>query len=411
MMKIPVTNCCGCTACASICPVNAIEMRPDEEGFLYPQVNAQRCISCGKCERVCPILQKLETDGTIEQAYALRTRSKEDLKISTSGGFTKPVAKWVFENGGVFCGATYDDDWRVYHACFESLGEEFDKTLGSKYVQSDVQSVFSQIKLILDEGRWVCFVGTTCQVYALKNYLMDDYEKLVTIDLVCHGTPSPKLWKKYIEYQEVKYDAKIKDINFRYKTYGYHSGTMRILFDNGAEYTASARTDLFLKCFFSEIASRPSCYQCVFKTKKRASDFTIFDCWSMEKLVRKQRDDDRGYTNVLIQSPKARMIFEKIRDEYFAYAVDVDRTVRYDGLMVERSAKPHPLRYMFYDGLETDDMRDHVQKYLPISSWDYLLERIKGLLYRLGMLKLFRKIKCTCRDTVCRCNRKLISDK
>lgn len=410
MIKIPATNCCGCTACASICPVDAIEMRPDKEGFLYPEVNAQRCVLCGRCERVCPILHKLEKNGPIEHAYVLRTRRKEDLKISTSGGFTKPLAKWVFENGGVFCCATYDDNWRVYHDCFESLGEKFDKTLGSKYVQSDVQNVFPKIKLILDEGRWACFVGTTCQVYALKNYLVNDYEKLVTIDLVCHGTPSPKLWKKYIEYQEEKYDAKIRGINFRHKTYGYHSGTMRILFDNGAEYTASARTDLFLKCFFSEIASRPSCYHCAFKTKSRVSDFTIFDCWSMEKLVKDWRDDDQGYTNVLIQSSKAKMIFEKIQDEYFAYAVDADYAVLYDGVMVERSAKPHSLRNIFYDGLDDDDIRDHVQKYIPISNRDYLLERSKGVIYRLGMLKLFRKIKYIYKDVVCKMQLKFLDE-
>jgi len=243
----------------------------------------------------------------------------------------------------------------------------------------------------LEQGRLVCFVGTTCQVVGLKSYIGNGYENLLTVDLVCHGVPSPKLWKKYLEYQKNKYHSEIAEVSFRNKTYGYHSGTMKIRFASGQVYYGSARVDYMLKSFFKEIASRPICYQCPFKTLSRCSDFTIFDCWHAGDLVQGLKDDDEGYTNVIVQSTKGAGVLEKIATSYEMYPADVEKAVALDGSMVCHSATPHPRRNEFYDGLDSVTLEQHIQRFIPVAKKDMLIERSKGLIYKTGLYGLLKK--------------------
>lgn len=387
------TKCCGCTACKNICPQQCIKMEPDFEGFLYPKIDKEKCIECDACVRVCPVLKHQVIQDQYQEAYALRTKNDSDLKASTSGGFTTPLALWLFSQNGTLWTANFDEEWNVCHEKFDSADLRFKTSKGSKYVQSDLKDTFSNIQEELNNEKMVCFIGTTCQVYGLKSFLGREYDNLVTVDLVCHGTPSPKLWKKYVEYQEKCYGAKIEEVNFRNKTYGYHSGTMMIKFDNGMKYTGSARVDFMLKSFFSEISSRPSCYSCAFKDKYRVSDFTIFDCWHMEDLVFGVQDDDNGYTNVLIQSEKGKQIFKQIREQYDAYAVDVEKAIALDGIMVEHSATPHVGRCEFYKDIEQHDLKTHIEKHIKIKKIDYFLEASKTIVYKLGLMNILRKIR------------------
>lgn len=387
------TLCCGCTACKNICPRDCIEMTPDFEGFLYPEVNKDMCINCNACDKVCPVLNHRTIEGKNPSAFALRSRDENNLMESTSGGFTLPLAKWIFENGGKIWGAVFDENHKVYHACFDSLGQEFRKTRGSKYVQSRLGDSFTDIKKELSSGRLVCFIGTTCQVYGLKHYLKKEYDNLITVDLVCHGTPSPKLWEKYISYQEERYHSKIKNINFRNKTYGYHSGTMLLEFENGKIYTGSARVDFMLKSFFREISSRPSCYECKFKELNRVSDFTIFDCWHITDLAPEIKDDDRGYTNVFVHSAKGMRIIEKIKDSYHIYPTEVEKAVELDGIMVRGCAKKHPLRDEYYKDIDEHDLKTHIQKYIKITKIDHLLEASKTFAHKMGLMSLLRSLK------------------
>lgn len=238
----------------------------------------------------------------------------------------------------------------------------------------------------------VCFVGTTCQVNGLKAFLHMDYERLITIDLVCHGTPSPKLWNKYLDYQKSKYHSEIQDISFRNKTYGYHSGTMKICFANGKTYYGSARVDYMLKSFFKEISSRPICYQCPFKTLERCSDFTIFDCWHAAELVSGLKDDDRGYTNVIVQSERGKEILKKIGNRYEMYLADTKKAIDFDGIMLLNSAKPHVKRSEFYVGMDDRTMRDQIQKFIPVTKKDHIIESSKAMLYRMGVFRIIHKI-------------------
>lgn len=392
---IDKTKCCGCTACANVCPVSAIHMKPDEEGFLYPIVNTELCVHCGICHRACPIENKPQRSQDTLTSWVLRTKSKNILEGSTSGGFVSPLFEWVLEQKGVICAATYDKNFQIVHTFVhwnsDSIPESMAKIRGSKYVQSYLGNCYASIRNYLTQGRMVCFVGTTCQVNGLKAFLGNEYDNLICIDLVCHGTPSPKLWGKYLDYQRTT-NGEIGAISFRHKTYGYHSGTMRIQFLNGKTYFGSSRVDLMLKSFFSEISSRPICYRCPFKELNRCSDFTIYDCWHASQLVPGLKDDDQGYTNVIVQSPKGSSILEQIQEDYECYPVETDQAVKLDGVMVLHSATPHRKRDEFYKELDTTPLVDHIQKFIPITMKDRLIERSKHMIYRLGIYAYLKRV-------------------
>ena len=350
-------DCCGCTACYSVCPQKAISMQQDQEGFLYPFVEISKCIDCKLCDSVCPIENKVESKMFDRKAYVLRAKDVGIVSTSTSGGFVTPLGEWILNQGGVICGATYNEEYKVVHK-ISGGAEEF---RDSKYVQSDLGDCFSEIKKHLMHETKVCFIGTPCQVYGLKSYLRKEYDNLVTVDLVCHGTPSPKLWKKYLDEQKDKYHSEIDDIVFRNKTYGYHSGTMRIRFKNQFVYYGSARVDSMLKSFFAEISSRPSCYKCRFKSVERCSDFTIYDCWHANNLVEGLVDDDKGFTNLIVQSLKGERILDRIADRYELYATNLEKAIELDGTMICNSAEPHPRRDEYYLNLDKETLRAHIQ--------------------------------------------------
>ena len=384
--------CCGCTACYSICARNAISMQPDGEGFLYPVISSELCVDCKLCEKICPMYHEVNSGTDKRVSYVIRAKDKQTVKESTSGGFVTPFAHWVLNHGGVICGAVFDDRYQVIHQ-FISCDNDVKKLRGSKYVQSDLNECFSKIENFLKQGKIVAFVGTTCQVYGLKAYLMKDYKKLITIDLVCHGTPSPKLWDKYLTEKKLKYNAEITSVAFRNKTYGYHSGTMRIEFSNGRVYCGSARVDYMLKSFFKEISSRPSCYQCKFKTLERCSDFTIYDCWHASELVEGLVDDDKGYTNVIVQSDKGNQIMDMIKELYELYQVDTEKAVAKDGIMIRNSAVPHQKRAEYYNDIENNTLKQHINKYISISYKDRVIESSKKWIYSLGIYQFLKKYK------------------
>lgn len=387
-------NCCGCTACFNACPKEAIKMQPDEEGFLYPKVDETKCIECGLCESVCPVITMPKRNTHVNlKSYVMRSKNEDVLKQSTSGGFITPLIEYVLNNQGVICAATYNDDFGVEHQILSEGGVSLSRIRGSKYVQSNLNNCFKEIKRYLEQEKEVCFVGTTCQAVGLKSYLRKEYENLIIVDLVCHGTPSPKLWDKYLKYQKNEYHSEIVEISFRNKTYGYHSGTMMIKFKNGKTYYGSARVDYMLKSFFREISSRPICYSCPFKTLERCSDFTIYDCWHASQLVDGLKDDDKGYTNVIVQSEKGQEVLEKIRESYYIYLTDTNAAVDADGIMVLHSAKSHPKRGEFYKDLDKDSLPEHIQRFIPISGKDHFAEMSKKFFYQTGLLGVVKGLR------------------
>lgn len=384
-------ECCGCTACFNACPTKCITMQPDEEGFCYPHINKDKCIDCHKCERVCPIKNKLDNTKKVE-ALCARAKDLDIVKDSTSGGFFTPLAQYIVEQGGVVAGVECGEDSVIEHVLVKDE-KGLSKLRGSKYVQSNLENIFDEVKKHLESNETVCFSGTPCQISGLLSFLEKDYANLITIDMICKGVPSPKLWKKYVDYQEKKYKSKIVRISFRKKTYGYHSGTMELVFENGKKYRGSGRVDYYLKSFYKDICSRPSCYECNFKTDKHPSDFTIFESWHASTVVPGLKDDNLGYTSVLINTDKGRKLFSIIKNNYEYYSIDKEQAIELDGIMVKNNSVPHPKRKEYYLDLDNESLDEHIAKYIPISKKDYILEKSKTLLYKTNLLFVLKKMK------------------
>ena len=383
-------DCCGCTACASVCAADCIEMRENSEGFLYPRVDDKRCIGCYKCEEVCPVANRPVGAGK-PAAFLVRVKDSEMLRRCTSGGVFTALADQTVSQGGVAYGASFREDFTVHHERITDR-EDVRRLSGSKYVQSDMRFVFSQVKNDLHEGRQVIFCGTPCQVAGLHNNLDRKYENLFLIDLVCHGVPSPKLWMNYIDHTEKK-EGKLQYINFRSKLLGYHVSVMEEQFANGGVQGGSARTNLMLRCYFKDVADRPICYECPFKTVSRCSDLTLFDGWHANKYVKGLKDDDKGYTIVLAQSAEGRNRIEKSGDLLCFYPIDRDLAISLDGKMATYSIeRPHD-RDEFYQMLDEYGIEETVKTLFPIKKKDNLIEETKVKLRKLGILPLLKGAK------------------
>lgn len=209
-------KCTGCSACAQICPRQCITMLPDLEGFLRPNIDIDACIKCEKCQKICPLNTQFKDEGILPQTFGARHIDDEILKASSSGGVFSALAEYVIRLNGAVFAAGFDNEFRVIHkACTNT--ESLDELRRSKYVQSDVNGTFIEAKQRLEIGQNVLFCGTPCQIAGLKAYLGIDYPNLLTIDFICHGVPSPKIWKKYLQFREYYANSKVKKVSFRSK--------------------------------------------------------------------------------------------------------------------------------------------------------------------------------------------------
>lgn len=230
------SDCCGCTACESICPKDAISMQPDALGFLYPKVDENKCIQCGACVRVCQFNDHYDTSDNYAEplAFAVRHKDINEVMKSRSGATFVAISDYILENGGVVYGVGYKDHFRVAHKR-ASTKEERDEFRGSKYVQSNLQGVFRQVKQDLKNGLTVLFSGTPCQTSGLKAYIGKKLSlNLIVVDIVCHGVPSPYIWRDYLAYLEKKHGDTISKVNFRDKElYGWAAHKESYIFTNG----------------------------------------------------------------------------------------------------------------------------------------------------------------------------------
>lgn len=293
------SQCCGCTACHAVCPHAAISIKTDGLGFPYPVVDESRCTDCGLCERVCAFASGSKREDS-PKAYAARNRSEKILMQSRSGGVFPVMAQKILGGGGSVYGAGYENDFRVVHkrAVTPESCKEFS---GSKYVQSDMSGVFPMVRRDLEDGLVVLFSGTPCQVAGLLAYLPERlHARLITADIICHGVPSPYVWRDYLTYQEKKHGGKVTGVSFRDKNiYGWkaHKETFEI---NGNLITDGSYTHLF----YRHIMLRESCSVCPYSDVKRVADVTLGDFWGWEKSVPQMNKDDKGISLVLVNSPK-----------------------------------------------------------------------------------------------------------
>lgn len=382
------SKCCGCTACKSVCPKNAIEMVEDEEGFLYPKVNKEKCVNCGLCDKVCPVLNAKVTK--IEQkAYVLNNKNESIRADSTSGGAFTPIANYVLDKDGVVFGAAFDSEYKVIHTYIENKDELY-RFRGSKYVQSDLEDCYIKTKEFLDQGRDVCFSGTPCQIEGLKSYLRKDYNNLITVDVMCHAAPSPLVWKKYFSFiKSTKLNnEEIEKVLFRDKSkYGFKYSTMTLKSKN-KQYSKGVETDPYLRAFFGDLSDRPSCYNCAFKKQYHISDFTIWDCFIAEKFD-KNLDDDKGTSRMLVNSLKGQEVFEKISENFIFKEVSPEELTKNVKEMLYSVELPEK-RKDFFEDINKIPEDKLFKKYFP----DNIKVKIERFI-RISLIKtgIYKKIK------------------
>lgn len=323
-------NCSGCEACLNICPVNCITMQVDDEGFRYPKVDKTKCINCHQCEKVCPIINKMQSDNKGYIIYGAINKNKKILKKSTSGGVFYELAKKMIEDkNGVVFGVRYDEKENALFDYAEDI-TKLEQFLGSKYVQAKINESYRLARQFLNEGRYVLFSGTPCQIAGLKSYLKKDYEKLYTCDFVCEGVTNDKLLNSFKEYFENKYKTKIKDIKFRNKKFGWQYFGFLITFENNKKLYIPRNSVNYLQIFLPLLYNRPSCYVCNFRELKSGSDFKLADFWEVRNS-KHCNYDFYGVSHFLVNNKKAEDYFESIKKKFILGKSDIKEIKKLNG--------------------------------------------------------------------------------
>ncbi len=352
MLKLMLKkHCCGCNACVQICPVNCITPQKDREGFFYPDIDEDKCINCNQCEKVCPMFDTLKSDNSFKETYITYLNNDKIRLQSSSGGVFSAVSDEILCSGGVVYGAAFDEEFMVRHIRVDSI-EDMYMLRGSKYLQSDIGDTFVQVKADLNNKKTVLYTGTACQIAGLKKFLNKDYDSLYTIDVLCHGVPSPEIWRKYLNELSAAYKSKVVGVNFRKKDSGWKKYSVEIEFENGKKYSCVHSNNPFMKIFLSDICLRPSCHECKYKQLDRPSDITIGDCWGVEK-IRPDMDDDKGTSVVIVHTNKGKEIFERISKTLKYESVDVDEILP-ESADSRKSVAPHVKRDKFFKDFNND---------------------------------------------------------
>ena len=276
--------CCGCSGCTSVCPVNAIKMVKDEEGFIYPQVDTNKCVECGKCERVCPILNSENVQINSHNLQVLQGyfKNKDKYLESASGGAATALSEGIIEQGGCIFGSTYYDGFkRAKYVKVESI-EDLSLLKSSKYIETENGNIYKDVLEELESKRQVLFTGLPCDIGGLKCFLGKEYDNLYTCELICHGPTAQKVQEQFIEYLSDKYKSRVIYFNSRYKVSETSIPYIKVIFESGREYTKPLWDTEYGYAF--AVYNRLSCYDCVFKGNKRVADITVGDSWCAEKL-------------------------------------------------------------------------------------------------------------------------------
>ena len=339
--------CVGCGACTAACPKGCISMRFDNEGFLYPYIDADECVECGACGAVCPVYAPYTADGQPE-AFTAADRDNDIKRRSSSGGIFFRLAERFIDEGGVVVGAAMTPDNRgVKHIPVYNI-EDIGAVLRSKYVQSSTEEAYAEVLQALDAGKKVLYCSTPCQVAGLKK--LTDSDRLYTVDFICHGVPSPKAWRKYIEARKSEAGAPVSDVNFRDKRYGWQMYSMSIGFADGGTYTGTKDEDSFLRAFRKDICLRPSCHECRFKTISRVSDITLGDNWAAP--AGNTYAEAMGSSVVFTHTEKGVVLFEAAcGDKADIKKADASELAAHNAAMI-KSAPAHARRNEFFELLD-----------------------------------------------------------
>lgn len=352
-------NCCGCHGCKNICPVDAITMKEDEYGFRYPEVDKNKCINCGLCEKACPIINIKNIENK-PKAYACFNNNESVRLESSSGGIFTLLAEYIIENNGVVFGAAFNDSFMVSHIKIE-FKEEIEKLRTSKYLQSNIENTYKECKSILEENRLVLFTGTPCQIEGLLSYLNKIYNNLYTQDIICHGVPSPKVWKDYLTYRKNNDKEEPKKISFRNKDNGWMTFNLKFSYVD-KNYSKNQREDAYMRAFLKNIDLRKSCYNCSFKKEHRLSDITLADFWGIQMYL-PEMDDNKGTSLVIVNSEKGEFLLNNIKNNIKVKDVDLDIVFKTNPAFTKSSVQ-HKDREKFLNEVNSTNFEKIVNKYI-----------------------------------------------
>lgn len=305
-----INECTGCMACVNACAYHAIRIIADKEGFDRPVIDETLCVDCGLCAKTCPVNHHPLANEPKEIYSGWSSDEAVRINSSSGGAFTE-IARPVLEDGGVVFGCALNDKLQAEHIYVETLEDLENKLRGSKYVQSRIGNTYAQAKNFLRQGRKVLFSGTPCQIAGLKNYLRRDYDNLITVDLICHGVPSPMIFEDYKKYIAESQKMTITDVKFRCKKSSWIFFNMTVTGhvekkDAPSQYIGEYYNDPYIRGFLRDYFLRPSCHQCHFTSTKRCSDFTIADWWGYRKMTKADCDyDKKGVSLILCNSQKS----------------------------------------------------------------------------------------------------------
>lgn len=395
-------DCCGCSACAEKCPQQCIQMKEDKEGFLYPSIQQELCIDCGLCEKVCPILQKpiLFHEDKEKIPLTIGGWHKDDSirSDSSSGGAFSLFANYILGEGGIIYGAAMDESLQVKHIGIEKV-EDLRKLRGSKYVQSCMGNIYSQVEANLKANRKILFSGTPCQAAGLHSYLKKEYENLYIIDFICHGVPSPKVFSSYVQYLEEKYKDTIITFKFRMKDRNWNPSGLQLGTGIGTGTGRFFRRfpgfmDFYMNGFLDDVYLRPSCYNCQFKSlPKYYSDITIADFWGVSKIDR-DLYDGKGTSLILINSKRGAELFKKTKKDFYYKECNFEQSIRRNQSLI-RSASWNPRRDKFFRDYENKPFRTVMLKHMSPFSWGFhKVVKISWNLFE-GILKKIAKMFLT----------------
>ncbi|MFQ7001826.1 MAG: Coenzyme F420 hydrogenase/dehydrogenase, beta subunit C-terminal domain [Clostridium sp.] len=370
ILKMDINKkCTGCRACESICPKNSIKFIENEEGFLVPSVDENTCINCGICYNKCPQLNDVKIESSYKlcntEVYASKVKDKSILLESSSGGIFTAIAIKVLENDGVVFGCAFDKNFYARHIGIKQI-DELIKLRGSKYVQSDTMKTFLEVKEYLKKNITVLYVGTPCEIAGLRAFLNNKYNNLITIDLICHGVPSPKLFAEYIKNFEFKNNEKLKKYDFRYKGKIGFGKCNRIITDKKIR-TFVYQCDYYYKSFNDEVNYRECCYECKYTNTNRIGDITLGDYWGYE-LLHPEVDSSMGISVVLINSIKGKNIFDGIKNTSLITYNSTLEEATCKQYSLKKSAKRPKSRDGFYKDLNIIGYEKTMKKYIKIKN-------------------------------------------
>jgi coenzyme F420-reducing hydrogenase beta subunit len=345
-------ECTGCYACFNSCTHQAIEMHMNSEGFYEPLILKEKCTECGLCAKKCPVLNPIKRQNIIEQCgFACWSNDKRIRRESSSGGFFSEVAASILKQSGLVVGAAFDTDFKLKHIIISDI-DGLEKLRGSKYTQSEIGNIYSEVQTHLIEGIPVLFSGTPCQIAGLNNYLGKNYLNLYTLDLICHGVPSPLIFNEYKKWLENQYNSQIVNYKFRDKRKSWGLFNIKVNFNTGEQYIGSWFQDPFLRLFLRDYILRESCYSCKYANMHRIGDLTIADFWGFKAKNKQERNTDEGISMVLVNTGKGKMLFDQCKSGLTYFHRDAEVIAKTQHTLSAPTGKPKNRKEFWVDFYE-----------------------------------------------------------